>query len=130
MTATVRTPTYPKSKQTNVRHVVWSGLDGDDTGRPVRVSKFNDKSVHIYAETSHGGATTIMQGTNDERGNPDHASHSSAKWVGLTDAQGNAISKTSDAIEQILENPMWIRPSQSGGTGADVVVALTCKRTP
>lgn len=128
MVAAVRTPSHPKSKQASVRHVIWSGLDGDDTGLPVRMAKYSDKSVHIYALTSHGSGTTVLQGTNDERGDPEHADHANCKWLTLTDAQGNAISKTDDAIEQVLENPMWIRPSQSGGTNADVVVALTCKK--
>lgn len=131
MAAAVRTPTFPKTKQTNVRHVLWEGLDGDDTGLPIKVPKFNDKSVHIFSPTgAHGSATTIMQGSNDPKADPDHADHANAKWVTLTDAQGNAISKTADAIEQILENPLWIRPSQSGGTNSDVSVALVCKRTP
>lgn len=131
MVAVVRTPTFPKTKQTNVRQVLWAGLDGDDTGYPVKVSKFNDKSVHIFSPTgAHGGATTILQGSNDPKADPTHSDHANAKWITLTDPQGNTISKTSDAMEQVLENPMWIRPSQSGGTGSDVSVSLVCKRTP
>lgn len=131
MVAVVRTPTFPNTKQTNVVQVLWEGLDGDDTGLPVRASKYSDKSVHIYSPTgAHGSATTIIQGSNDPKADPTHADHANAKWVTLTDAQGNAISKTADAIEQILENPLWIRPSQSGGTSSDVSVSLACKRTP
>lgn len=130
MAATVRTPTFPKTKQSNLRKVIWEGLDGDDTGLPVRIGKFTDKTVHIYALTSHGSATTVLQGSNDPKADPTHADHANAKWVTLTDGQGNAISKTADAIEVVQENPEWIRPSQSGGTAADVIVAITAKRTP
>lgn len=130
MVAAVRNPVFKESGKTNVVHVVWSGLDGDDTGLPVNISKFSDKSVHIYALTGHGSGTTVLQGSNDERADPDHTDHANANWVSLTDPQGNAISKTADAIEQILENPLWIRPSQSGGSSADVIVAITGKRTP
>lgn len=131
MVAAVRTPSYPKTGITNVKKVLWEGLDGDDTGRPVRLGKYSDKTVHIFSPTgAHGSATTILQGSNDPKANPDHADHANAKWVVLTDAQGNAISKTADAIEVIEENPEWIRPSQSGGTASDVTVALIGKRVP
>jgi hypothetical protein len=126
----VRTPTYPKTKQSNLRKVLWEGLTGADTGLPVRLGKYTDKTVHIYALTGHGGGTTVLQGSNDPRADPTHASHASAIWTTLTDGQGTTISKTADAIEVVQENPEWIRPSQSGGTAADVVVAVTCKRTP
>lgn len=128
MAEAVRTPSFPKTKQINVRKILWEGLDGDDSGRPVRLPKFNDKTVHIYAPTSHGSGTTILQGSNDPKADPDHADHANAKWETLTDALGNAISVTGDDMFTLLESPEWIRPDQSGGSGADVAVAVTCIR--
>ena len=131
MVAVVRTPSFPKTKQSNLKKVLWEGLDGDDKGLPVRVGKYTDKTVHIYSPTgAHGSATTVIEGSNDPKADPTHADHANAKWVTLTDGQGNAISKTADAIEVIQENPEWIRPNQSGGTSSDVSVSITCKRTP
>lgn len=131
MADTPRTPVYLETGQSNVVQVSWSGLDGDDTGIPVNMSKCSDKTVHIYSPTAtYGAATVTIEGTNDPRGNPAHADHANAIWTGLTDAQANAISKTANAIEAILENPLWIRPKTAGGTGSDVTVNIVGKRTP
>jgi len=114
---------------TKVDLIVWSGLVGTtaDVGKPVKMAKFNDKCVHIYGGT-FGTSTLTLQGSNDQRADPDHASFSSAVWTTLTDAQGNAIAKTADSIEQLLENPLWIRPSLPSGTGTGIVVALLGRR--
>jgi hypothetical protein len=134
MADTPRTPVlYDSDKDgtgiSNVEMWAWAGLDGDDTGIPVKFAKYSDKTAHIYSPTAaYGSATVTIEGSNDPRANPAHASHASALWVTLTDAQGNAISKTSDAIETILENPLWIRPKTAGGTSSDVTVAIVGRR--
>lgn len=109
--------------------VTWSGLTGADTGKPISLSGFTDVTAMIYALSTHGSGTTVLQGSNDPRANPNHASHASAIWLSLTDAQGNAISKTADAIEVVEESPLWVRPSQSGGTSANVEVVLKMNRS-
>lgn len=106
----------------NINLVVWSGLDGDDTGEWVRMAKYSDKTIHIYAASSFGGATVTLEGSNE-------LVPTGANAITLTDAQGNAISKTAAAIEQVLENPLWIRPKTSGGTGADIIVAVCGRRS-
>lgn len=131
MADTVRVPVWNKTKISNVEQVTWSGLDGDDTGTPVNMSKCADKTVHIFSPTAaYGSATVTIEGSNDVRADPLHPSHASAIWTGLTDAQGNAISKTANAIEALLENPLWIRPKTAGGTASDITVSLVGKRTP
>ena len=125
----VRTPTFPRSGLTTIDQVLWEGLATGDTGLPVKFAKFSDKSVHIYG-TFSGGTTVVLQGSNDPRANPDHADHASAVWTGLTDAQGNAISVTAAAIEQVLENPLWIRPSVASGSSDSITVSLVGKKTP
>lgn len=139
MAATVREPTTltagsdqsTGTEQPTPRGVImhlWEGLDGDDTGRPVMASDFADKTVQIWA-ASHGGGTTVLQGSNDPRANPNHADHASAVWKTLSDSDGNAISVTSDSgVLLVRENPLWIRPSQSGGTAASTKVALVCRK--
>jgi len=47
-------------------------------------------------------------------------------YTTLTDPQGNALSKTADFIEALLENPLYIRVSTSGGTNSTIPVYLTC----
>jgi hypothetical protein len=50
-------------------------------------------------------------------------------WIALTDPQGNAITKTANAIETILENPYQIRPNCTEGDAAtDVDVYIVVKR--
>lgn len=131
MANTVRTPSFPRTKQSNLKKVLWEGLDGDDTGLPVRIGKYTDKTVHVFSPTAaFGGATVTFEGSNDPRANPTHADHANADWIGLTDGQGNAITTTGSKIEVIQENPEWIRPKSAGGTAANISVGLTAKRTP
>ena len=60
-----------------------------------------------------GGMTLIVEGSND-----------GSNYSILNDAQGNALSFTAAAIEQILENTEFIRIATSGGTSADVNVTI------
>lgn len=120
----VITPTGNDDLPSSTMQYIWSGMTGSDTGLPVFAPNFADKTAHIYAATTFGSGTVIIQGTNDLRGDPTHPDHANANWVTLADAQGNAISKTSAAIETILDNVLWLRPSISGATAADVVVSI------
>lgn len=132
MAEVVRTPTFPRSKQTGVKHILWSGLDQDDSGQAVRLGKYSDKTVHIYG--TFGGATVNLYGSNDPRAQDDIDAGTTfgaktAVWTVLTDAQANAITKTSAAIEVIEENPMFVMPVVTGGDGTTaLVVALVAKR--
>lgn len=129
MADTVRTPTFPKDTPPSVKQIIWSGLDGDDTGTPVKLGQYTDMCVHIYAASAFGGSTVTVEGSNDPRANPADSDHANAEWVTLADAQGNAISKTAAAIETILDNTMWVRPKTASGTGADVVVNIVARKT-
>ena len=96
----------------------WSGLDGDDTGIPVIMTKFPDMTVQ-FAITTHGGATTTLEGTLDPRGNPAHADHANAVWSAMTDTTETIISATTTSLPltQVLQKAYWVRPKQTGGTG-------------
>jgi hypothetical protein len=68
-----------------------------------------------------GGAAVLIEGSNDLT--------SPTTWTTITDPQANALSKTSAAIEQILETPMWIRPRISGGDGSTAIrIAIVARR--
>jgi len=88
----------------SVKVLTWSGLSTADTGIPVSIPKFADKTVTITG--TFAAATIALQGSND-----------ATNWFSLTDPQGNAISKTAAAIEAVTENPLWIRPAVTGGSG-------------
>jgi hypothetical protein len=52
----------------------------------------------------------------------------SANYTVLADPQGNILELTADKIEAVLENPYWIRPAVTAGTGVTVSVWLVAKR--
>lgn len=76
-----------------------------------------DKTVHITGTIGAGGDIDI-EGSND-----------GTNWKVLTDPQGNAITFTAvDIIEQIQENPLYIRPHVIGGDGATSVTIIIAAR--
>lgn len=118
---------YNVDVQDRTKVLAWEGLTTNDTGRPLNIGLWADKSVHFLGNFG-SGATVVLQGSNDPRANPAHADHASAEWVTLTDPQGNALSKTAAGLEQVMENVWWIRPSVTGGTSPDIDVVIKMKR--
>ena len=108
--------------------IVWEALVTTSLpGKAVDIAKYSDMHVTIYG--TWDTSTVTMQGTDDPRGNPDHADHANAAWLTLPDPQGNAIAPTADGMEQILDNPKWIRPlMSSAGASSDIDVAITAIR--
>lgn len=96
--------------------VSWTGLDSDDSGAPVSLAGYSDRSVQITGTFGTNGSVTI-QGSND-----------GINYVALTDPQGNAITKTSAALEAISEATRYIRPLVTAGDGTtdlDVTIFVT-----
>ncbi len=106
----------------------WNGLQDGDTGYPISIGLWADKSVHLYY-VSGSGATIVMQGSNDPRANPKDADHASAVWQTLKDGFQNNISSTVNAGFQIQENYWWVRPTVTGGSSPVVNVSTHMKRT-
>ncbi len=101
---------------------VWDPMGNADTGAPLDPDgggiAFADKTVQIVA-TAYGGATIVIQGSND-----------GTNWFTLTNPNNDNLSfTTGDQLEAILENPLYIRPSTSGGTGTDITVTLAGRAT-
>ena len=77
--------------------------------------RYPDKTVHVTG--TFGTATVTIQGSND-----------GTNFTNLVDPQGNALSFTATGIEQILENPEYIRVNRTSGDGTtDVSVRMLCK---
>ncbi len=92
--------------------VSWEGLDGDDSGDPIELSWYSDRSVQIIG--TFDTTTVLLEGSND-----------GATWATLTDPQGNALSKTAAALEAVAEATRYIRPRVSaGGASTDIDVYL------
>lgn len=117
-------PTFPKPRPVGTLYVKWV-LTASETGKPVNVSKYPDKTVTFTG--TFGGAVTF-EGTNEERGDPDHTDYANAKFVPITDSlDAAAMSKTADAGEVILQNYKWIRPKAAAGV-TSVAINLVCSK--
>lgn len=91
--------------------VSWSAIGDSDTCTAVAWGGARDKTVQMQG--TWGSATVVLQGSID-----------GTNYITLTDPQGNAISKTDNAMETVMENVRYIKPSTSGGTGSSVNVYL------
>lgn len=91
----------------HIRRVKWLLLANGDTGAPVKMSDFQDRTVQVLGTFGAGGSITI-QGSNDE----------GVTWATLTDTLGNPLTFTTAGIKQITELPYEIRPNVTAGDGA------------
>jgi hypothetical protein len=102
---------------TNRATVVWTGLLNGDDGSPFSGFDWADASVQITGTFGSGGSINLT-GTND-----------GTNYVVLTDPQGNALTKTSAAIEQISEGVKTFRPLVTAGDGTtSLTVTMYARR--
>jgi hypothetical protein len=99
-----------------VQLITWSGLLNTDTGAQVDWTEYSDRCVQVTGTFGASGSCT-MQGSND-----------GTNWAPLTDPQGNALTFTSQKIEQALELPRYVRPNVTAGDGTTNLVATLCMR--
>lgn len=93
----------------NSHVITWALLTASDAvGASIEMPGSSDRSVQI--DGTFDSATVVFQGSND-----------GVTWFTLTDPQGNAISKTSAALEMISELTRYVRPSTSGGGGSQSI---------
>ena len=103
----VQSGTLVSSPDIHIRRVKWIGLANGDTGAPVRMSDFQDRTVQVVGTFGVGGSVTI-QGSNDD----------GATWATLTDPLGNVLTFTTAGMKQITELPLDIRPNVTAGDGS------------
>ena len=96
--------------------VTWTGLLNGDDGSSWEGPDCADRSVAVTGTFGTGGSITI-QGSND-----------GTNWFALTDPQGNAITKTAAALEQITEITKFVRPIVTAGDGTTSLVATMYAR--
>jgi hypothetical protein len=106
----VQPGTLVSSPDIHIRRIKWLTLANGDTGAPIRMSNFQDRTVQVVGTFGVTGSVTI-QGSNDD----------GATWATLTDPLGNALTFTAAGIKQITELPLDIRPIVTAG---DVTTAL------
>ena len=95
--------------------VVWLTLTQGDTGAPVNVAQYPDRSVQATG-TFSGSAVIAMQGSND-----------AATFGALRDLQGNAVALSTTQPNVLAENTEQVRPSVTSGDGStDIDVFMIC----
>ena len=99
-----------------VRKFTWEAMGNADTGTAAQTVGLADKTVTITG--THGGSTIVIEGSND-----------GTNYFTLNDQSDNALSfaSTAGTISLIAENPLYIRPKTTGGTGTDLDVILVAK---
>ena len=132
MTEVVRAFSYTHYSR-DVVEVVWSGLDGDDSGQAVDLSEFPDKTIQVTG--TFDSATTTLYWSNDTtKVKTDRAAGTlfgskTAEWVIAQDSLGNNIAKSAAGGDQILEAGHWFAPVNSGGGGStNLAVKITARR--
>lgn len=94
--------------------VRWSDLANGDDGVAVPFGYSPERTIQVFG--SFGGGTLHLEGSLEPT-NP-------SNWKVLTDPLGNPISLTSDSIETVMENTMWIRPRLAGGAAGNVTALV------
>jgi len=100
----IRQPTFTKIEGDDSAILVqWTGLLQGDTGAPVQLVKYADRSVQVTGTFGAGGSVLI------------EGSNTSVDFATLNRLQGTPLSISSAGISQILENTVQLRPNVSGG---------------
>ena len=99
-----------------VRLATWLGLLNTDDGAALDWTEYADRCFQVTGTFGVGGSCTI-QGSND-----------GTNWGSLTDPLGNALTFTSQRIEQALELPRYVRPIITAGDGTTNLVVTLCMR--
>ena len=94
-------------------------LANGEAGEPLESAPYADKTVHFFGTFGSGGKVDL-EGSNDP---------TKTEWFPLVDPQGNAISKSGNSGETILENPRFIRPRVVTGDGdTAITVVIVAKK--
>lgn len=89
----------------------WTGLLNGDTGEPVALNEFGDRSFQALGTFGAGGSVQ-PQGSND-----------GTNYIQLRDASSTAFAHTAAGLKQILEATLYVRPSVTAGDGT---TSLSC----
>lgn len=109
----------------NTRVFKWAQMNGGDACQPLCVGGFSDVTVYIWRPTGStlGGTLTLAGSPDPSKG---AYSDTTDTYQTLSDPQGNAISKTTNAVEAVLEGAYFIQPVPGTGvTLTDVTVVLS-----
>jgi hypothetical protein len=102
-----------------VHKTTWDGLTTTTVyGAPTKYHRLPDKNVSCRGTFGAGGAVAL-QGSNKDS----PVLGTDADWFTLQDVAGNNISLTAaNPTEQVLQNPLWIRPKVTAGDGTTNII--------
>lgn len=103
--------------------VVWGPITESDTCAPIEESGYPDRSVQFVGDFGTSGAIQLQGSNCDYDGSND------TDYVVLTDPQGNNISKTAAALEQVTEVTFKVKPVISAGTDVSLYCYLFIHRS-
>lgn len=97
--------------------VTWANLANGDSGAPVDLVEFADRSVQVVGTFGTGGSVSL-EGSLD-----------ASNFASLTDPQGNALAITTAKIEAVSELTYQVRPRVTAGDGTtSLTVSLLLRR--
>ncbi len=100
---------------------VWAAMANGDTGAPIQMPGYGDKSIQVTGTFGAGGSCTL-EGSNDLT-NP-------TNFFPLTTPAGTTIAITSAGLVAVTEACLWIRPHVTAGDGTTALVAkVFCRNT-
>lgn len=93
--------------------IQWANMANGDTGAPVSLTNFFDRSVQVTGTFGAGG-TVVLEGTND-----------GTNYSTLNNPADTALSLQAAAIEQVTEITEMVRPDVTAGDGTtDLTVTM------
>lgn len=95
-----------------VATATWTAITENDTGLPVAMARFPDRTVQVVGDFTTSGAITI-EGRND-----------GTNYNTLHDPTGAALVLTDTSVKLIVENPVYIRPRATAGTSVSMDVVI------
>ena len=96
-------------------------LTGTNDGAPLRNTQWADRTVQIgTAADTWAAGTVVWEGSNDD----------GLTWLTLTDAQASAITKTGNALEQVVEITQLARPPATVSVTQVTVYAVMRRQQP
>lgn len=91
---------------------VWSGVSTADSGEALTVDNL---AVEMYfnATGTFGGATVGLEGSVD-----------GVNWFTITDAADATIAMTAAGVVEFKKQPLYLRPTITGGTGDSLQIMV------
>lgn len=105
--------TLPSDRR--IKLITWAGMVNGDAGAPAEMSESADRSIQVTG--TFDTSTIVWEGSND-----------GVTYATLNDPQGNLISKTAAAIEQVVEVCRYMRPRVSAGGASTALTAILLVR--